>query len=181
MPPTKISENGIALLQSLEGYTTTAYKGSDNVWTIGYGHTGPEVVQGLTITQQQAIDFLKSDLSKFETVVSGALKNPVNQNQFDALVIFAYNIGGARFMNSTAVKMINADNYEAVPDWIAKYNKIDGVVSPGLQNRRSAEINLWNTPDSSSTVNESSISLSSTDKVFRDLYLSGSMDYSYLS
>ena len=146
MSMVKISANGIALLQSLEGYKTTAYKGSDNIWTIGYGHTGPEVVKGLKISHQQAIIFLQSDISKFEKIVSNALTNPVNRNQFDALVIFAYNIGGTSFKNSTAVKMINSNNYELVPDWIEKWNKIDGVISPGLQNRRAAEVNLWNTP-----------------------------------
>ncbi|KAF4513807.1 UNVERIFIED_CONTAM: hypothetical protein B566_EDAN011729 [Ephemera danica] len=145
--PSKVSDNGIELLKKFEGCKTTAYKGSDNVWTIGYGHTGPEVVEGLKITQQQATDYLKSDLTKFENIVSGALNKPVNQNQFDALVVFSYNIGGTAFKNSTALEMINAGKYDAVPEAMEKWNKVKGVVSQGLQNRRAAEVDLWNTPE----------------------------------
>ena len=141
-----VSDSGINLLTKLEGYRLTAYQDSDKKWTIGYGHTGPEVVPGLTITSAQAKAYLASDLATFANGVASAISYPVNQNQFDALVIFAYNIGLSAFKGSTALKMVNSGNFDAVPDAMSKFNMVGNQVNNGLVNRRSAEVALWKAP-----------------------------------
>ena len=91
------SQNGIELIKSFEGCRLTAYKAvsTEQYYTIGYGHYGSDVYAGMTITQSQAEDMLKNDLKKYEGYVNTFLNNngiDVNQNQFDALVSFTYNL-----------------------------------------------------------------------------------------
>ncbi|PRP68676.1 muraminidase, partial [Chromobacterium amazonense] len=82
----KTSSQGIGLIQKFEGLRLTAYKDMVGVLTIGYGHTGPDVTPGLTITQPRAVALLQQDLAKFEVGVSRLVKVQLRQNQFDALV-----------------------------------------------------------------------------------------------
>jgi len=111
--------------------------------TIGYGHTGKDVSPGLTWTQRQADEALTRDVA---AVVAAMLTD----NQFSAFVCLAFNIGAHAFAGSSALHLANQGNLAEVPDHIALWNKttIDGklVVSPGLKNRREAEIVLWKTP-----------------------------------
>ena len=90
----KTSQKGIDLIKNFEGCRLDAYKCPAGVWTIGYGHTG-NVHKGMAITQEAAEAFLREDLVKFELKV-GKYDSAYhwNQNEFDALVSFAYNIGG---------------------------------------------------------------------------------------
>ena len=89
-----ISNNGIQLIKQFEGCVLTAYKAvsTETYYTIGYGHYGSDVTEGMTITQEQAEAYLKQDLEKFEGYVNTYVTN-INQNQFDALVSFTYNCG----------------------------------------------------------------------------------------
>ena len=87
----KTSNNGLQLIKNFEGCRLTAYKCPAGVWTIGYGHTAG-VKQGMTITQEQADNYLKSDLVIYENHVNN-LNRSFNQNEFDALVSFTYNCG----------------------------------------------------------------------------------------
>lgn len=116
--------------------------------TQGYGHTGPDVYPGAPdVTEAQALAWLRGDLDPCERAVATSVKVDLTDNQFGALVMFAFNAGIGAFKSSTLLKKLNAGNYTAVPGELAKWNKttIDGkkVVSNGLVNRRAAEAGLW--------------------------------------
>lgn len=149
MNPTKLSASGETLLKSWEGFSLTAYKDSAGVPTIGWGHTR-DVVMGQTITAEQAEDMFLADIAPTETIVSNSVHVALNQNEYDALVIFAFNVGDTAFENSTLLKTVNAKNFGAVPEQMAQWRYItvggEKVVSQGLINRRAKEIALWSTP-----------------------------------
>lgn len=135
----KTSQKGIDLIKSFEGCKLTAYQDTVHVWTIGYGHTGG-VKSGQKITKAQAEDFLKADLAKFEKAVN-ALKMDFNQNQFDALVSFAYNCGTGNLN-----KLCKCRTKAEIGSKMLLYNKAGGKVLAGLTRRRNAENKLYNTP-----------------------------------
>ena len=138
-----ISPKGVSLIKSFEGCRLKAYQCPAGVWTIGYGHTAG-VKEGDTITQEEADDFLRSDLVKYEKAVLNynGIYN-FNQNQFDALVSFTYNCGTLNLKNLTqSGKRTIAQISAKLP----LYNKAGGVVLRGLQRRRAAEKELFDTP-----------------------------------
>jgi len=143
----KINKEGLALIKRWEGLRTTAYKDSAGIWTIGYGHTSsagkPRVYHGLRITEDEADAILARDLSQYERAVSEAVKMQINDNQFAALVSFAYNVGASAFKRSTLVKKLNKGNYDAVPAELMKWVNAGGKKLKGLENRRAAEAGLW--------------------------------------
>lgn len=140
----KISSRGIELIKSFEGLVTTAYRCQAGVLTIGYGHTY-NVYQGQTISREEAEQLLARDLVWAEECVSSKVKKPLNQNQFDALVSFVFNVGPTNFHNSTLLRVINADpgNYDAVVRQLKRWNHAGGVISKGLTRRRDAEAKLY--------------------------------------
>ncbi len=135
----KTSQKGIDLIKSFEGCKLTAYQDSVKVWTIGYGHTSG-VKPGMKITQAQAEDFLKKDLAKFEKAVN-AIKQDFNQNQFDALVSFAYNCGTGNLN-----KLCTGRTKLEIGSKMLLYDKAGGKTLAGLTRRRRAENKLYNTP-----------------------------------
>lgn len=137
-----INDEGLALIKRWEGLKLEAYRDLGGVWTIGYGHT-TTAREGMTITEAEAERLLRADLLVFETAVRGAIRVPLTDNQFAALVSWAYNVGEAAMRRSTLIKRLNADDYDAVPGELAKWNKIKGKVAAGLSNRRAAEAGLW--------------------------------------
>ena len=141
----KMSQNGLNLIETSEGCRTTAYQDSVGVWTIGYGHTS-NVSPGETCTLQQAQEWLQQDVSGAEYVVNTVVKAPLNQNQFDALVDFVFNLGSGNFQSSTLLKLLNAGDYQGASNEFPKWNHAGGVVVPGLTTRRLAEQKLFNTP-----------------------------------
>lgn len=138
----KISQSGLALIKQFEGCRLTAYQCSAGVWTIGYGHTAG-VRKGMKITQEQADTFLRQDVAKFEKYVNNPAYVPftdkLNQNQFDALVSFAFNLGQGNLMKLCKGRTINQ-----VPAAMPQYCKANGKTLPGLQRRRKAEATLYN-------------------------------------
>jgi lysozyme len=146
--------DGLALLKQCEGCRLTSYIDQAGVWTIGYGHTGHEIVPGLAWTQDQADAVLNNDIQIFAAGVLNLITNPdvLNDNQFSAVVIFAFNIGLAAFAGSTALRELNSGNTDNLPTDMLMWDKIHDphtgqlVVNQGLLNRRNAEIGLWNTP-----------------------------------
>ena len=104
----KISEKGLDLIKSFEGCRLTAYKpvAAEQYWTIGWGHYGPDVIQGMTITQEQADEYLKNDIVIYENHVNNicAYLFPLTQNEFDALVSFTYNCGNGNLLKLTGNK-----------------------------------------------------------------------------
>lgn len=139
------SANGRALTEEMEGLRTTAYKDSVGVWTIGYGHTNG-VTAGMTCTQEQADVWLAEDIQGAAYVVNKVVTAPLNQNQFDALVDFVFNLGSGNFQNSTLLKLLNKGDYAGASNEFPKWNHAGGVVLSGLTKRRLAEQTLFNTP-----------------------------------
>ena len=134
----RTSVAGIELIKKFEGCRLMSYKCPAGVWTIGYGHTGG-VKQGQTITQSQAEQYLISDLAKFEAHVEKFYKKYCwNQNEFDAMVSFAYNIGSINQLTAFGTR-----SKDVVKEKIKLYNKAGGKVLPGLVRRRQAEYELF--------------------------------------
>jgi lysozyme len=104
----KTSDQGLKLLHGREGKRNTAYLDSVGVWTIGYGHTGPDVHAGLAWTDEQVEAAFAKDLERFEDAVNDAVLVDIPQHAFDALVSFAYNVGVTAFKTSTLVRVLNA-------------------------------------------------------------------------
>ena len=135
--------NGTKILKFFEGCKLTAYQDSVGVWTIGYGHT-KGVYEGMTITQEEAEQMLLTELEEYEGYVEKYVTVPLTQNQFDALVVWVYNLGPTNFRNSTLLKELNAGNYTAAGQEITRWNKAGGKVLAGLVKRREAEAKLFN-------------------------------------
>lgn len=112
-------------------------------WTIGYGHTGADVYEGLTITLAQAETLLERDLRTSEGYVNSLVKVGLTQNQFDALVSFVYNVGGGAFKDSTLLRLLNAGDYTGAADQLLRWNKAQGKVMAGLIKRRQKERELF--------------------------------------
>lgn len=158
----KISTTGLNLIKSFEGCRLTAYKCPAGVWTIGYGHTG-NVKSGQKITQAKAESYLKSDLARFEKhVMSYDKKYNWTQNEFDALVSFAYNVG-----NITGLTNGGKRTKKQISERITLYNKANGKVLAGLTRRRQAEKALFDKPvaKKSTTATKKSTTLKKGDKI----------------
>lgn len=142
-----ISKTGIDLISSFEGIRLNAYDDGVGVWTIGIGTTvypnGVIVKKGDKCTLEQALKYLQHDLKSFEKTVNESVKVPLSQNQFDALVSLAYNIGSGAFKNSTLLKKLNAKDYAGAADQFLVWNKGGGKVLKGLVRRREAERALF--------------------------------------
>lgn len=138
----KSSDILINFIKRTEGCKLTAYQDSVGVWTIGYGHT-QGVKCGDRITQQQADDFLRSDLQRFETI---AAKTPGvrTQGQFDAVTDFCYNCGPDKFQNSTLRRFITSGrkDWEIQKEFL-KWTKAGGKELGGLVSRRVWEAARW--------------------------------------
>ncbi len=136
----KISENGINLIKKFEGVRLTAYKPvpTEKLYTIGYGHYG--VAANAKITLEQAEQYLKQDLLKFENAVND-LKRPFNQNEFDALVSFTYNCG-----QKNLISLCRNRNNNQIAEALLLYNKAGNKILEGLTRRRKAERELFLTP-----------------------------------
>jgi lysozyme len=138
----KISNKGIDLIKHFEGCETTAYKCPAGVWTIGYGHI-KGVQEGDVITEQQAHDMLVEELNEYENYINSSVTSALNQDQFDAMVSWVYNLGNGNLNTSTLLKVLNNGDYDAVPAQIMRWNKAGGKVLEGLTRRRKAEADLF--------------------------------------
>lgn len=143
----EMSNNGLSLLKTFEGCELAAYQDPVGVWTIGYGWTQPvngkPVGKGMTITQDTADSLLHSGVVQYEKGVTRLVNVGINQNQFDALVDFAYNLGVKALEGSTLLKKLNAGDYTGAADEFPKWNKAGGKVLNGLVKRRAAERSLF--------------------------------------
>jgi len=134
----KISEQGLELIKHFEGCELEAYKCAAGVWTIGYGHI-KTAVEGKVITQEEADNLLVEEIIEYEDYVRAAVKVPLKQYQFDALVSWTFNLGNGNLNASTMLKVLNREEYEEVPAQMARWNKAGGKVLEGLIRRREAE------------------------------------------
>lgn len=133
----KISEKGIELIKKFEGLRLEAYRCSSGILTIGFGHT-KGVKSGDKITEQRAEELLREDLRIFENYVNNNVFLPLNQNQFDALVSFAFNCGVGNLR-----KLVRNRDLGQIADAIVLYNKGGGKVLKGLKKRREEERKLF--------------------------------------
>jgi lysozyme len=138
-----INQAGLTLIKTYEGCRLEAYQDPGGVWTIGYGHTGNDVHEGMVITQDLADAMLDNDLLDFEACVNNDVERDLTPNQFAACVSLAYNIGCPAFSNSTVLRKINAGNFPAAADAFSLWVHVDGTILPGLVARRKAEAALF--------------------------------------
>lgn len=141
----KTSNNGRNFIKGYEQLRLKAYPDpgtGGKPWTIGWGHT-KGVMQGDRITQEQAEAFFSEDLAVFELTVNSAIKRPMTQNHFDAMVSLAFNIGGPAFSGSTLVKRFNAGDVQGAADEFPKWCNSAGKALPGLVKRRAAEREMF--------------------------------------
>lgn len=143
------SQKGIALIKRFEGLKLTPYICSGGKATIGFGSTfyedgKPVTMQDPAITMARAEELLRNTLKIFEKGVNDLVKVPINQEMFDALVCFAFNVGLGNLEKSTLLRLLNAKSYFAVPEQFLRWNKAGGRELLGLTRRRKAEMALFN-------------------------------------
>ena len=145
----KISNNGLNLIKEFEGFSSAPYLCPAGVPTIGYGNTfyedGTKVtLKDKPITEQRATELLEFIANKtFSENINKVVKVPLNQNQFDALVSFAYNIGNKNFNWSTLLKKLNQSDYEGASLEFGRWNQANGKILNGLVLRRQKEKELF--------------------------------------
>lgn len=152
-----LSDRGRMLLGSLEGAKTAAYKDSAGLPTIGVGHlltrdelssgklyiAGQPVKWSQGLTSAQVAALLAQDVVPVEQAVTALVRVPTSQNQFDALVLFAFNVGREAFAKSTLLRQINQQEFARVPAELRRWVHAGGQRIAGLANRREAEVKLW--------------------------------------
>lgn len=140
----QLGTEGTKLIQAFEDLRLHAYQDGGGVWTIGWGHTGPEVQSGCVITERIADKLFELDAKTAVDAVNRLVTAEIDQNQFDALVSLVFNIGVTAFGASTILRMINAGNAEeAGKTQFKRWVKDDRQVVRGLINRRAAEEHLY--------------------------------------
>lgn len=144
----RTNKAGVDLIQQFEGLRLKAYPDPATggvPWTIGYGSTGPDVKPGMVITRDQAEARLVNDLRRFEQAVE-QMCHDCTDNQFAALVAFAFNVGTENLRQSTLRRLHNEGEYELAQQQFARWNKAAGKVMAGLTKRRAAEAELYGRP-----------------------------------
>jgi lysozyme len=129
-----VSDDGIAQLEIREGSRNIAYRDTKGILTIGVGHTGPEVVEGLVWTNGQITTALRNDLDEVEQALNTYVLTPLTQNQFDALASFIFNVGVNSFKRSTMLKYINLRNFDAATLEFDRWH-----IPPEITDRRNSE------------------------------------------
>jgi lysozyme len=156
-----VSATGLALIKRFEGFRAHAYRDPVGILTIGYGHTSmagpPEVRPGLTITEAEAGEILARDVERFADAVTCEVKIALTDDQFSALVSFAYNVGPENFRKSSVLRAVNARDFDAVPRRLALWVKAGGRTLPGLITRRAAEGELFAKVNGATDAEETSI------------------------
>lgn len=140
-----INKAGLDIVRDFEGLRLKAYICPAGVLTIGYGSTGPHVKPGMVITADQATDLLVKDLARFERFVEEH-GGSCTDNEFSALVSFAFNVGCGALEESTLLRLHRAGKKDAAADQFGRWTKGGGRVLPGLVKRRAAEAALYRKP-----------------------------------
>ena len=138
--------NAIDLIKKYEGFRSQAYQDSVGVWTIGYGTTrinGEPVKAGMTITEDRALELVRAEVNKLWTNIESILTVRLNENQMNALVDFAYNLGFNALKTSTLMKKLNAGDFTGAANEFTRWVYAGGKVLPGLVKRREAEKQLF--------------------------------------
>lgn len=141
-----LSSHADTLVEHFEGDVLKAYRDGNGIWTNGYGNT--RGVNAITppITQDQAVSDLRRNLLTADNDIENLVKVPLNQNEFDALVSFDYNIGEGHLTGSTTLRLLNAGNRQGAANAMLMWDEVAGAPSPGLISRRTAERALFLKP-----------------------------------
>ncbi len=143
----RTSAEGLVAIMAYEALFLIAYDDGTGVWTIGVGHTAaigpPAPLKGMTLTFEESVKLFQQDIAKCEGAVEDAIKVPLSQQQFDALVSWELNCGSIRNKTTTLKKMLNASDYDGAADQLLRWNKAKGKVLDGLTNRRRAEREIF--------------------------------------
>lgn len=139
----KLSALGLAILEFCEEFRSIAYQDSGGVWTAGYGHTGEDVIQGTTCTLESAALWLAADVGHAESAVTIGVTIPLSQSQFDALVLFAYNVGVHAFADSTLLRLLNGHDAADAATQFLVWDRVRGLENEGLERRRRLEKALF--------------------------------------
>ena len=144
----KTGKKGIDLIKEFEGFRAEPYRDAVGIPTIGYGNTYYEDGRAVKltdppITQARGEELLKSVLVRYESAVNRYVQVPISQNQFDALVSFAYNVGNENLRKSTLMKLLNEKKYGQAADQFPRWNRAGGNVLAGLTRRRARERELF--------------------------------------
>lgn len=140
----RVGESGLAIIRHFEGFSTLPYLCPAGHWTIGYGHLIKEPVDTQReITEEEAEELLKADICGAERAVCRLIHAPLEDNQFDALVSFTFNLGGGALQRSTLRQKVNREEHGAVPDEFRKWVYAGGKMLRGLIRRREAEARLY--------------------------------------
>jgi lysozyme len=150
-----VPQIALDFIQGAEACVLTAYRDTGGKPTIGIGHTGPEVVMGMVITQAQALAYLFADAVKAATKIANSVSDAaiqaLTEHEYAALVSFSFNVGFGHADCPTLIAALEAKNLNAVPIQMMRFNHgvVGGVeqVIPGLTHRRMAEVVLWRHPD----------------------------------
>ena len=144
----EVNKAGKDLIKRFEGCKLKAYKCPAGLWTISWGLTfypdGTKVKEGDVITQQQAEDYFNAIVDNFAKKVDALIKSNVSENNFSALVSFAYNVGMGNFQRSTLLRKVNANPKDTtIRAEFMKWTRANNVVLKGLVRRREAEAKLY--------------------------------------
>ena len=141
-----VSDAGVELITRFESVRLDAYRDPVGIWTIGVGHTGPDVRPGVRITRPRAMELLRRDLAGAEAEIRRLVKKPLNQAQWDALVSLVFNAGSAP-LHGTLGRLLNAGDYKGAAGqfgrWVKGTQKGQLVTLPGLVRRRAAEEKMF--------------------------------------
>ncbi len=133
------SDAGLRMTKGFEGLRLDAYQDVAGVWTIGYGHTGPELLRGMKISEADATALLRADVSAAVTCVNRAVQPALTQAQFDALVDFTFNVGTSAFLKSSLLRYVNQGQMGNAAAQFLLWVNAGGKRCEGLVRRRTAE------------------------------------------
>jgi lysozyme len=142
----KCNEEGYELLRECEGLRLKAYQDTGGVWSIGFGHTGRDVLPNSVIDEHTAEVLLTQDVANAERSVKRLVRVPLNENQFSALVSFVFNLGESQLRLSKTISVLNRGQYMEFADRMLLWNKDDGKEVAGLTTRRKKERALFLRP-----------------------------------
>lgn len=140
-----ITNRLLELVKRFEGLRLKAYQDQGGTWTAGYGSTGPDIGPDTVWTLQEAENRLEGALERFQQGVIDLVTVPITENQRDALVSFAYNVGLGALEHSTLLRELNSGQSDAAAQQFQRWSKVGGIENPGLLKRRLAEKALFQT------------------------------------
>lgn len=143
MTTNQITQEGIDLIKRFEEYRLTPYLCPAKVLTVGYGHTGLDIIKGVSITPEQAEGLLREDLEEAAGGVIDYVMEDINDNQFSALVSFVFNLGAGALHGSTLLRKLNDGDVNGAALEFLKWDHANGVELAGLLARRKAERELF--------------------------------------